>query len=100
MWVQNFVESPLRAPEEVVIFVAPAHMGRRGAIAIVLAAIFVVFIFAKGDLLVEILHHAKISRYTVCILVENICTIASDSCIIRVITERGSKGCVHRTVQQ
>ena len=46
--VQNFAESPLRAPEEifaVLIFVAPTHTGRQGAIDIVLAAIF-----TEGDL--------------------------------------------------
>ena len=46
--VQNFVESPLRAPEEifvVLIFAAPVRTGRQGA-----TAIFAVFIFAEADL--------------------------------------------------
>ena len=41
--VQNFVESPLRAPEEifaVLIFAVPVHTERRGAIDIALVAIF------------------------------------------------------------
>ena len=53
-WVQNFAESPLRASEENVIFVAPAHTGRRGAINTVLAAIFTIFIFAEADLSAKI----------------------------------------------
>ena len=55
--VQNFVESPLRASEEitaVLIFAVPAHTGRRGAIDIALAAIFVVFIFTKANLFAKI----------------------------------------------
>ena len=53
LWVQNFVESPLRALEKifaVLIFVVPVRTGRQGAIDIALAAIFAVFIFAKADL--------------------------------------------------
>ena len=51
--VQNFVESPLRLPEEifaVLIFAAPARTGRRGAIDIALAVILTVFISAEVDL--------------------------------------------------
>ena len=46
--VQNFMESPLRAPED--IFVASTHTGRQGAIDIALEAIFMVFIFTEADL--------------------------------------------------
>ena len=51
--VQNFAESPLKAPEEifaVLIFAVPVCTGRRGAIDIALAEIFAVFIFAEADL--------------------------------------------------
>ena len=50
------MELPLRAPEEifaVLIFAAPVRTRRRGAIDIVLAAIFAVFIFAEADLLAK-----------------------------------------------
>ena len=46
------MESSLRAPEEVFViltFAAPTRTGRRGGRDIVLAAIFVVFIFAEAD---------------------------------------------------
>ena len=59
--VQNFAESPMRAPEK--IFAPPVRTGRRGAIDIALAAIFVVFIFAEANL------SAKISCYTVRVFV-------------------------------
>ena len=39
----------MRAPEEILIFTAPARMGRRA-----LVAIFAVFIFVEGDLSVKI----------------------------------------------
>ena len=59
--VQNFAESPLRAPEEiftVLIFALPACTGKQGAIDIYSAStIFVVFIFVKADL------SAKIAKF-------------------------------------
>ena len=51
--VQNFMKSPLRAPEEifaVLIFAVPTCTGRQGAVDIALATIFVIFIFAEADL--------------------------------------------------
>ena len=69
--MQNFAESPLRAPEKifaVFIFAAPVRTGKRGAIDIALAAIFAVLIFTEADLsakTAKFLHHAKTSRYTV-----------------------------------
>ena len=69
--VQNFVELPLRAPEEifaVLIFAAPVRTGRRGAIDIALGGNFHGSYFRASRPIREnreILHHVKISRYTV-----------------------------------
>ena len=66
--VQNFMELPMRVPEEicaVLIFTAPTRTERRGAIDTALVAIFAFSIFVEANLFAQTAKFCTTQKFSV-----------------------------------